>query len=177
MSIFKLPDSQCLALARYCRGTVFSMCCKYVQDRKKFVTEMQLMMRMTHHSIVRCFGGAMARHDGENDFMVLEYIPGGTLDHYVHEHRRDSRLTLGEVLVIATDLADVLRYLHKLGVVHQDLKPSNILLNEHGEVKLTDFGISKIKRSTCLSQCMVGTPSYTAPEVWVGDQVRLLLCT
>lgn len=142
-----------------------------LQERSKFFKEMRLMMRMRHHSIVRCFGGAQARQEGERDVMVLEYIPGGTLDHYVHEHRRDSRLSLNEVLVIATDLADVLRYLHRNGIVHQDLKPSNILLNEKGEVKLTDFGISKIKRSTYLSRFMVGTPSYTAPEVWRADAV------
>lgn len=142
-----------------------------LQERSKFFKEMRLMMRMRHHSIVRCFGGAQARQEGERDVMVLEYIPGGTLDHYVHEHRRDNRLSLNEVLVIATDLADVLRYLHRNGIVHQDLKPSNILLNEKGEVKLTDFGISKIKRSTYLSRFMVGTPSYTAPEVWRADAV------
>lgn len=143
----------------------------YVQERSKFFKEMRLMMRMRHHSIVRCFGGAQAQQEGDRDVMVLEYIPGGTLDHYVHEHRRDNRLSLNEVLVIATDLADVLRYLHRNGIVHQDLKPSNILLNEKGEVKLTDFGISKIKRSTYLSRFMVGTPSYTAPEVWRADAV------
>eukprot|EP00892_Ulva_mutabilis_P007267 jgi/Ulvmu1/4912/UM201_0004.1 len=145
---------------------------EHEQDRAKFFKEMRLMMRMRHHSIVRCFGGAQAQQEGDRDVMVLEYIPGGTLDHYVHEHRRDNRLSLNEVLVIATDLADVLRYLHRNGIVHQDLKPSNILLNEKGEVKLTDFGISKIKRSTYLSRFMVGTPSYTAPEVWRADAVN-----
>lgn len=169
----RVPDTNMILQAS------FILWC-YIQERSKFFKEMRLMMRMRHHSIVRCFGGAQAQQEGDRDVMVLEYIPGGTLDHYVHEHRRDNRLSLNEVLVIATDLADVLRYLHRNGIVHQDLKPSNILLNEKGEVKLTDFGISKIKRSTYLSRFMVGTPSYTAPEVWRADAVwfnTLLLVT
>jgi eukaryotic-like serine/threonine-protein kinase len=140
-----------------------------IQERRKFLAEMRLMTRMKHRNIVKCYGGAMAKHDGERDIMVLEYLPGGTLDNYIHCKRRENRLRLMEVLGIAISVADALTYLHP-DLVHRDLKPCNILFTEDGVLKLTDFGISQMKQDMYLSRCIVGTPTYTPPEIWRNDK-------
>lgn len=142
-----------------------------VQKRKKFADEMRLMSCIRHKNIVRCYGGAMARTETERDCMVMEFVSGGTLDAYIHETRKTDRLKVTEVLSVAIHVADALRYLHPI-VVHRDLKPCNVMLDEHGVMKVTDFGISKMKHATYLTRnAMVGTPAYTAPEVYRCEQV------
>lgn len=136
------------------------------------------MSCIRHRNIVRCYGGAMARNENEQDCMVLEYVAGGTLDDYVHKTRKKSRMTITEVLSTAIHVSDALSYLHP-HVVHRDLKPCNIMLDEKGVLKVTDFGISTMKHAAYLTRNpMVGTPAYTAPEVYRSEPVRLtpLLC-
>jgi serine/threonine protein kinase len=114
----------------------------------------------------------MAGNENERDCMVLEYVAGGTLDDYVHNTRKTSRLTVTEVLSTAIHVADALSYLHP-HVVHRDLKPCNIMLDEKGMMKVTDFGISKMKHAAYLTRnALVGTPAYTAPEVYRSEPVR-----
>lgn len=110
-----------------------------LQKRKRFEEEMRLMSYIRHRNIVRCYGGAMARTPGERDIMVLEYVAGGTLDAYIHQTRKRDRLRLTEVLSIAIQIADALRYLHPI-VVHRDLKPSNIILDQAGVMKVRTRG-------------------------------------
>jgi serine/threonine protein kinase len=156
-------------LARSGNTLMVSMC---VQKRRKFADEMRLMAVICHRNIVRCYGGAMARSEGERDCIVLEYVPGGTLDNYVHKARARDRLKVTEVLSVAIHVADALRYLHPM-VVHRDLKPSNIMLDEHGTIKITDFGISKLKRNAYLSRgALISTPAYTSPEVYNNHTAR-----
>ena len=144
-----------------------------MQARRKFAAEMKLMSCIRHRNIVRCYGGAMARADTERDCMVLEYVSGGTLDDYVHKTRKANRLCVTEVLSTAIHVADALAYLHP-HVVHRDLKPCNIMLDEKGVMKVTDFGISKMKHATYLTRnALIGTPAYTAPEVYRNETVRL----
>jgi len=92
------------------------------------------------------------------DFIVMEYVDGQTLDHILH-----ARTTLPAhiALEVATHVADALAYAHSRGVMHCDLKPSNVLIRHDGQVKVSDFGLAK----ACGSDV---TPSaYTAPEVVV----------
>lgn len=72
---------------------------KLASERRKFANEMRLMSCIHHRNIVHCFGGNMATQPGKLDFMVLEFVVGGTLDAYVHEVRRARRLSVAEVRV------------------------------------------------------------------------------
>lgn len=136
-----------------------------VQKRRRFEEEMRLMSYIRHRNIVRCYGGAMARHAGERDIMVLEYVAGGTLDSYIHETRRRSRLRVTEVLSIAIHIADALRYLHPI-VVHRDLKPCNVMADEAGVMKA---------RASCVPLCAAAAALQRL--AWLDSSKVYMGCT
>ncbi|HZC30134.1 MAG TPA: serine/threonine-protein kinase, partial [Gaiellaceae bacterium] len=78
--------------------------------------------------------------DGDRPFMVLEYLPGGTLEDRLRAGRLDDAATAA----IAADIAQGLAHAHSRGVVHRDLKPTNVLFDEEGRAKLADFGIARL---------------------------------
>ncbi|MBE3557696.1 MAG: serine/threonine protein kinase [Ktedonobacteraceae bacterium] len=97
-------------------------------------------------------------------YLVMPYIEGGTLRDYLFQRER---LTLEEAGYFLDQIAAALQYAHEHGVVHRDVKPSNILLRADGYAYLVDFGLAKAKLETeSLSHAgtMIGTPEYMAPE-------------
>ena len=97
-------------------------------------------------------------------YLVMPYIEGGTLRDYL---LRRERLTLEEAASFLDQIASALQYAHDHGVVHRDVKPSNILLRLDGHAYLVDFGLAKAKmeaESLTHAGAMVGTPEYMAPE-------------
>ncbi|CAG9463979.1 unnamed protein product [Pedinophyceae sp. YPF-701] len=147
-------------------------------DREKELSalrnELQLLAQMDHPRIVRCYGGALH----PKPFMVMELARGGSLDERLHGRHRASRaLPLEQALVIVRDIAEALAYLHPGGVIHRDLKPHNILLEEDGRAKLADFGIARIRDPDATQTGMVlskndGTPYYMAPEVLQAGRIN-----
>jgi formylglycine-generating enzyme required for sulfatase activity len=114
-------------------------------------------------------------HDyGEHEgapYLVMAYLPGGTL-----EQRTKKQIPYKEAAQILAPVADAVAYAHARGVLHRDVKPSNILITEQGKPALTDFGIAKILEAegTALTGTGmgVGTPEYMAPEQWRGKPVE-----
>ena len=97
-------------------------------------------------------------------YLVMPFVEGGTLRDYLHKHER---FTLEEAGSFLYQIAAALRHAHDHGVIHRDVKPSNILLRLDGHAYLVDFGLAKAKISTdTLSHAgaMIGTPEYMAPE-------------
>lgn len=97
-------------------------------------------------------------------YLVMPFIEGGTLRDYLHKRER---LTLEEASSFLCQIASALQHAHDHGVIHRDVKPSNILLRLDGHAYLVDFGLAKAKVATdSLSQSgtMIGTPEYMAPE-------------
>ena len=97
-------------------------------------------------------------------YLVMPYVEGGTLRDYL---MRRERLTLEEAGSFLNQIASALQYAHDHGVVHRDVKPSNILLRLDGHAYLVDFGLAKAKmeaESLTHAGAMVGTPEYMAPE-------------
>lgn len=76
----------------------------------------------------------------KNLFMVLEYCPNGDMGFHIEEHKRfdenTARLYIAQVIL-------AIEYLHSFSIIYRDLKPENILLDEHGYIKLTDFGLAR----------------------------------
>ncbi len=107
-------------------------------------------------------------------FIVFEYVPGGTLKTFAKEvHDAGRNLSLKQVVDFGVQIAEGLAHAHENGVVHRDLKPDNLLLTDKGQVKITDFGLAKLKGSPQLTKSgsTVGTVSYMSPEQVRGEEL------
>jgi serine/threonine protein kinase len=146
----------------------------FLQDRtfvRRFTREVQVIASLQHPHILPVYDF------GEQDglpYIVMAYMPGGTL---ADRMRKVGALPLPEVTRLVEQIADGLDHAHQKGIVHRDFKPSNVLLDEHGNVYLADFGIAKVAESTTqlTGSGIVGTPAYMAPEVTRTDKVTRLI--
>lgn len=103
-------------------------------------------------------------------YLVMRYLDAGTL----RDRIRQKRLSLPEIDHIVSQLSDALAYAHNLGVIHRDLKPTNIMLTERNDVLLTDFGIAKVLGAgtqITATGAITGTPAYMSPEQGDGSQI------
>ncbi|MBE2196416.1 MAG: protein kinase [Anaerolinea sp.] len=135
---------------------------------KRFEREMRAIGMMSHAHILKVFD--FGQQDGVF-YMVMELLSGGSVAEMIG---RGKRIPLPKVSQILTQVASALDYAHQKGVIHRDLKPQNILLDEAGNAFLVDFGIAKlVDEGGHLTQTgtVVGTPAYIAPEHWLGKPI------
>ncbi len=145
------------------------------QVRRRFIREGRAMRRLHNPHIARV---EATFHEQGNDYMVVEYLSGGSL---ADRLERERRLPLGEAALITIGLCDALTYLHQRGIVHCDLNPSNVLFDGQGTPKLIDLGIAHVPdtfvhRSWHTEHDFsLGTVTYMAPEQLAGkrDEPRL----
>lgn len=123
----------------------------------RFRQEVKLARRVTHRNVVRTFD--LGEHDGEY-YLTMEYVRGKSIRRMLGE---DGPLALGLALEVARQAASGIAAAHASGVVHCDLKPDNLLLDEQGRVAITDFGIARAMGGR--DGFIAGTPGYMAPEV------------
>jgi serine/threonine protein kinase len=104
----------------------------------------------------------------DQQWLVMEYVEGMTLAELV---RREGRLSPDRTAGLLRQVADALAAAHRSGIVHRDVKPSNVLVTAAGLVKLTDFGIARATGDESLTQTgmVIGSPAYLAPEVVSGQ--------
>jgi serine/threonine protein kinase len=129
----------------------------------RFRREAQAAGRLTHPNIVSVYEYG---EDGEVAFIAMEFIVGKELKEYFD---RATRFEISDSVRIMSQILEALEYSHSRGVIHRDVKPSNILITKDGQVKIADFGIAKIESSE-LTQIgtVLGTPSYMSPEQFMG---------
>jgi len=124
--------------------------------------EASLARRVTHPNVCRI-------HDiGEVDgqaFISMEYVDGENLASLL---KRIGKLPRDKMIQIAWQLCAGLGAAHRQGVLHRDLKPANIMIDGHGDVRITDFGIAVLSEADAKSARAAGTPGYIAPEVLHG---------
>jgi eukaryotic-like serine/threonine-protein kinase len=134
-------------------------------DLERAEREARLAARLNHPHVVAVFD--LITED-EQRWLVMEYVEGVTLSDLVH---RDGALTPDKASPIIRQAADALAAAHAAGIVHRDVKPSNILVTPDGQVKLSDFGIARAEADASLTQTglVTGSPAYLAPEVASGQ--------
>jgi len=131
----------------------------------RFRHEAQAVGRLTHPRIAAIFDYG---EDNDIAYIVMELVNGKSL----YEHLQNkAKFELAEIGEIVRQLLDGLGYAHAQGVVHRDVKPSNILINDDGRIKISDFGIAHLDSSS-LTQVgeIMGSPGYMSPEQFTGDE-------
>jgi serine/threonine protein kinase len=134
----------------------------YTADMTLLRRENEIMQALQHEHIVPCLD---AGHDGRYYYLVMPYLQGGTLKDMLNE----SLLTLEEACVVLEQLTRALAYVHALGLLHRDIKPTNILFDRDYHLYLTDFGIASwLGEQPVHNGHVMGTPHYMAPELFDG---------
>jgi len=141
--------------------------------KERFLREARFVANLNHPSIVQVYDFDMFERDGfMHYYMVMSYISGSNLRELLEDaNQKGERLRYEQLLKITQNLADALDYAHDNGMVHRDVKPGNILMNQQGDAILTDFGIARMVESNRLTQdgISTGTPLYMSPEQATGQ--------
>jgi eukaryotic-like serine/threonine-protein kinase len=133
----------------------------------RFSREGRTAARISHPNVVQVYDAGLADLDGEEvSYIVMEHVPGGDLRDLIG---REGALP-GEKLAFLGEAASGLAFAHERGIVHRDIKPPNILIDDHGRPKLGDFGIAKALDATQATQTgfYLGTALYSSPEQLQG---------
>jgi serine/threonine protein kinase len=135
-------------------------------DLERAEREARLAARLNHPHVVAVYDLVT---DGDDQWLVMEYVEGTTLAALV---QREGALLPDEAAPLLRQVADALAAAHVAGIVHRDVKPSNILVSPDGQVKLSDFGIARAEADASLTQTglVTGSPAYLSPEVASGQQ-------
>ncbi len=136
------------------------------QFQTRFEREARVIARLEHPNIVTVYD---YNEFERQPYLVIKYIEGHTLKQVI----RQGALSLPDILQVMNGVASGLDYAHQEGVLHRDVKPSNIILADDGTPYVTDFGLARIAQigeSTLSADVMLGTPQYISPEQARGDQ-------
>ena len=135
---------------------------------ERFRREAQAAANLSHPNIVAIYDWGQ---EDNTYFIVMEYVDGQSLRDLIHSR---GRLSPQESAQIGADIAGALGYANRSGVVHRDVKPGNVLIDNSGQVKVTDFGIARaVGAQEGLTQtgAVMGTASYFSPEQAQGHAV------
>ncbi len=135
---------------------------------KRFIREGKLIARLDHPGIIKVFD---VGRQGDFYYIIMELVEGRNLQQVVDQ---DGPLPIRKALDIARQVALALHHAHRNGVIHRDVKPSNLILSKDGTVYVTDFGIARLlDQDTALTRAgsLIGTPSHMSPEQCRGSGV------
>jgi len=131
---------------------------------RRFEREARSAASLTHPHIATVY--SFEKAEGR-PFIVMQLLTGRTL----RDRLRDGGLTATDALRIARDTCSALAYAHTRGIVHRDVKPENLMFDEHGAIQLMDFGLAHAANATRLTMTgtTLGTAAYLAPEAMAGS--------
>lgn len=135
--------------------------------RRRFYNESQAVAKLSHNNIVSIYD---VSHTEGVEYIVMELIEGITLKEYL---QKKGKLSWQESLYFAQQIARALNHAHSRGIIHQDIKPHNIILLRDGTAKVTDFGIAKFaaNQETKVIQEAIGSVHYISPEQARGSAI------
>ena len=135
---------------------------------RRFLKEAKAIGRVSHPNIVPVYD---VGQDHETIYIAMEFLEGKPLNEAV----KGKRLSLEEIVDLGVQVAEAVDYAHDKGIVHRDIKPTNIILTPNGQAKITDFGIARIEDPSAPKQTqageILGTPVYMSPEQVMGKPV------
>ncbi|HKV33922.1 MAG TPA: serine/threonine-protein kinase, partial [Pyrinomonadaceae bacterium] len=131
----------------------------------RFYREVSVARQISHRHVCRVYD--VAEFDGQH-FISMEFVRGEELASLL---KRIGRLPQAKAIDVARQLCAGLAAVHERGVLHRDLKPANIMLDEHGDVRITDFGIAALAEELDQRESMAGTPAYMSPEQLEGHEL------
>lgn len=141
--------------------------------RRRFEREAKLLARLDHPGIARVYG---ADTDGDRPYLAMEYVKGVDLIAHAEQHALDS----SDRLRLVAHVCDAVQHAYEQGVVHRDLKPTNILVDARGRPRVLDFGIACSIRADSLTSIthrdtrnLIGTLRYMSPEQCAGDPAAI----
>jgi serine/threonine-protein kinase len=137
----------------------------------RFEREGRTAARLAHPNIVQVYDAGEAEFNGrQTSYIVMEYVSGGDLKQLIDE---TGRLPGPELAGLCDEVCAGLAFAHEHGVIHRDIKPHNILLDEKGHAKVTDFGIARALDTTQATRTgsFLGTALYSSPEQLQGHKV------
>jgi serine/threonine protein kinase len=133
-------------------------------SEQQFLQEAQTVGRLSHTSIAQLYD---VGNDGSGTpFLVMEFVSGKNLEHLLAH----SPIPFASAAVWAADLASALACAHRAGIIHGDVKPSNIRVTDDDKVKLVDFGVARFASQVSGSDRVLGTPAYLSPEQIHGQK-------
>ena len=127
---------------------------------ERFRNELTSARKISHPHVCRMYD--LGKEKGSY-FITMEYVPGEDLRSFI---RRAAPLSTARTISIAKQVCEGLMEAHKLGVIHRDLKPQNIMIDKQGNIRIMDFGIARSLKAKSITGAgvMIGTPEYMSPE-------------
>src|SRR5436190_10568579 len=140
---------------------------------KRFRREAEAAASLDHSGIVPIY--EVGEHDG-SCYFSMKFVEGGQLDELV----KRGPMPIRRAVELIAKVARTVHYAHEHGILHRDIKPGNILLDQKGEPHLTDFGLARlVETESTMTRTLevLGTPSYMAPEQATGNNTQLTSAT
>ena len=133
---------------------------------ERFRNELKTARQISHKNVCRMYH--LSKEEGA-PYIIMEYVRGEDLKSMI---RMMGRLSPGQTVSIAKQVCEGLSEAHRLGVIHRDLKPQNIMIDRNGDVKIMDFGIARTLQAKGITGegIMIGTPEYMSPEQAEGKE-------
>lgn len=157
--------ARCRLLNRYVAIKVLRD--EFVEDIEfveKFRMESQAAASLSHPNIVNIYDVGTDEYDGKTThYIVMEYIKGVTLKEKI---KKEGKLSIGEAIEYSKEVASALREAHRNNIIHRDIKPQNIMVDENNRIKVMDFGIARAATSSTIASTteVLGSVHYFSPE-------------
>ena len=146
------------------------------EEMEDIKANFQIVSKLVHQNI--CISKNLEKDSSNgNYYLIMECVEGEDLRRWIRQKRTEGPLTPDDILPVVRQIAEALDYAHGEGIIHQDIKPGNVMIDQDGRIKILDFGLaaqihSSMSRVSMAYHGTSGTATYMAPEQWRGQAQR-----